>query len=499
MKWNKASRRFFLQGAGATLALPVLSSLLPRSARAEVTPKSFIGIGAWGGLFRMYGPDSELMPQTPESGDTLIGYQEVQTAHHPIHKKALTAIAAGNGGRVSELIDDEFTPYLSKMLMMQGFDYTALGWYHHSAMFGNWHQTADFSEGNPDMATLDVVISDYYEKIGYPGDYVAYSASWWDNDWGCSFDADGNLTTSRVYSPAALWDKYFANAAIPMPLKELLVDRVMEDYQALRNNPRLGAEDKQRLEAHIAHLAETEAKIKKFSAVCNQLRPEENISDRSLVLQTMNNVIVGLISCGMCNVFLGWAQALINENPDQWHVWSHEGYDGTTNTIVNPGSYASMIEQNRAVLKDMVLDLARKLDEVEQLDNSLIVWIQEHNKRGHESWNVPVIMMGSAGGTFAMDQYVDFRNIGDRDDFEFSRFGYPMNQLYANVLRAMDMPIEEFEALNKPRSDGAPSPFKANSGYGVNAIHPDAIYNMGSHYESWAGHDMSAWLPEIKA
>jgi uncharacterized protein DUF1552 len=497
MKWNKASRRFFLQGAGAALALPVLASLLPQSAQAETAPKSFIGIGFWNGLYKMYGPESQLAPKTPENGGALVGFQQAASGHHTIHRIGLSEYASANGGQVSELIDAEFTPYLSKMLMMQGFDYTGLGYYHHSGMFGNWHQTADQSEGNPDMATLDVVIADFYAQMGYPKDLVAYSASWRDQDWGCSFNADGTRTTSRFDNPATLWDKYFANAQIPMQLKELLVDRVMDDYKALKVNPRLAVEDRQRLEAHISHLAETEAKIKKFAAVCDQLRPDDSLTDRSLILHTMNNVIVGLISCGMCNVFMGWAQALINEDPDQWHVWSHQGYDNDTNTIADQYSYDSMIEQNRSVLKDMVLDLAKKLDDVEQLDNSLIVGIQEHNKRGHESWNVPAIMMGSAGGTFATDQYVDYRNIADRDDFEYSRFGFPMNQLYANVLRAMGMTPSQFEALNQSRADGS-MPFKANSGYGICQIHPDAEFNMGGHYQSWNGHDMSAWLPLIK-
>lgn len=500
MKWNPKSRRFFLQGAGATmLALPILDSLRPKEAKAQATPKSLIGVGAWGGMYRMYGPGSQLMPATPEAGDTLVGMTQASSGRHPIHHCSLTEYASDHGGKVSDIIDESYAPILDKMMMLQGFDYLALGWYHHSAQFGNWHQTATKDEGNPDMATLDVVLSEYYASQGYPGDMVAYSASWRDNEWGCSFRADGGLTTSRFYNPATLWDKYFANAQIPANFKELLVDRVLEDYHALKSNPRLGADDRHRMEAHIEHLAITEQKIKKLSAVCNQLRPDENITDRSLVLRTMNDVIVGLISCGMCNVFLGWAQALLSEDPDQWHVWSHLGYDGTLDQIADQTSYTSMIEQSRAVMKDMCLDLALKLDELEQLDDCLIVCIQEHNKRGHESWNVPVVTIGGAGGTFKTNQYVDYRNIGERDDYEFSRFGFPMNQLYANILMSMRMPASEFEALNKPRADGASSPFKAGSGYGVNAIHPDAIYNMGSHYESWSGHDLSGWLPLIKA
>jgi hypothetical protein len=195
---------------------------------------------------------------------------------------------------------------------------------------------------------------------------------------------------------------------------------------------------------------------------------------------------------------MGWAQALLNEDPNQWHVWSHQGYDNDTDTIANATSYTNMVEQSRSVMKDMCLDLATKLDQVNQLDNALIVCIQEHNKRGHEAWNVPVVTFGSAGGTFKTGQYVDYRNIADRDDIVFSRFGFPMNQLYANILTSMGMTPADFEPLNKTRSD-ATSPFKTNSGYGVPVIHPDAMSNMGAHYQGWTGHDMSGPLPVIRA
>jgi len=200
----------------------------------------------------------------------------------------------------------------------------------------------------------------------------------------------------------------------------------------------------------------------------------------------------------MCHSFMGWAMSHLNEDPDQWHVWSHQGYDNDTNTIVSATDYENLVEQSRAVMKDQCLDLAKKLEDLEQLDNCLIVAIQEHNKRGHESWNVPAICFGSAGGVLKTDQYIDYRYIAERDDEVYSRFGFPLNQLYATILRAMGMPVAEFEALNQQRADGS-RPFKAKSGYGIDSIHPDAEFNMGGHYQGWTGHDMSAWLPRILA
>src|SRR5439155_16735142 len=143
-------------------------------------------------------------------------------------------------------------------------------------------------------------------------------------------------------------------------------------------------------------------------------------------------------------------------------------------------------EHNRSVMKDICLDLAKKLDANGILDSTLIACVQEHNKRGHESWNVPVITFGSAGGVLKTGQYLDYRNMTKRDDKVYSRFGYPINQLLANFLQAVDVPRSEFEALNKASN----SLFKANSGYGVSRYNSADLGVFVDNYSGWGGVDL---------
>ena len=149
-------------------------------------------------------------------------------------------------------------------------------------------------------------------------------------------------------------------------------------------------------------------------------------------------------------------------------------------------------------MKDMCLDLTKKLDANGLLESSVVAVIQEHNKRGHESWNVPVITFGAAGG-LKTGQYLDYRNFQfSRDDRVYSRLGYPINQLHANLLRACGVPTAEFEALNKQ-----PDPlFAFKTGYGVSRFQP--IQGVGErikqeNYTTWSGANLSDWLPGIKA
>src|SRR5438309_93414 len=124
MNWDRLTRRHLLKGLGASLILPALPSLLtPSQARAQAaaTQKTFIGILGFYGLFKMLGPESILMPRTAFDLSTYLtqGYTPLAAApRHSAHVQPLSAIAAANGGKISDLVDAEFTPYLSKMLML---------------------------------------------------------------------------------------------------------------------------------------------------------------------------------------------------------------------------------------------------------------------------------------------------------------------------------------------------------------------------------------------
>jgi hypothetical protein len=515
MRWDAFSRRHVLQGLGASLVLPFLPSI----ARAQSAPvqKTFIGVAAFNGLYRMYGPNSVLMPKTPydkTSYDTLGFTAMPANGRHVTHACSLATIAAGNGGKISDLIDASFTPYLPKMNMMQGFDYVGLGYFHHHGQFGN-HGASAGDSGNPEMATIERVLSyapQFYKNSALKGRAISWSANSSEGMSGYeasfTFQDPNNPTTSAIVSsgptysnPATLWDQFFGASQASVPLKKTLVDRVLADYKSLRSSDaRLGGEDRRRLDLHVQLLQDTQARVNAVAGVCNELRPATNLSDRKLILTTMNDVISALVACGLCHSFLGWAQSIVSSNPENYHTWSHEGYENDNNTdgfvdrIANSTSYTSLVEHNRSIMRDMCLDLVTKLDAHGVLDNTLLACIQEHNRRGHESWNVPIITFGGAGGAIKTGQYLDYRDMANRDDRIYSRFGFPINQFLANAMMAMDVPPSQFEPLNK----GSSSLFKAGSGYGVARFNPQDGGVFDDHYDAhWQGHDMSGWLPGL--
>src|SRR5262245_6477318 len=143
MKWNPRTRRHFLQGAGrAALTLPVLSSLLPRKAEAQVTgtpsQKNFIGIPIFNHLAMSYNlNETEGKTTAPEFMPQFINMKPYQVpGRQMIYSKALADVIKDSpNGRVSGIIDSSFNTMLPKMTFLGGIDYIFEA--HHGGHFGN--------------------------------------------------------------------------------------------------------------------------------------------------------------------------------------------------------------------------------------------------------------------------------------------------------------------------------------------------------------------------
>lgn len=510
MNWNPITRRHFLQGAGAaTLMLPFLPSLLVRKAFAAAAPqKNFIAIGAYNGLYRMYGPRSELNPPLPMDLRQATGFTATALpGKHTIYSRSLESLKDSQG-KISTIIDGSFKDILPKMNMLEGFDYPHQGSNHHRGNFGNMAEVIGGSTGNKPVASIEHVMANslsFYKNPNLRNRTVVWSANPEDNqEYGSAFrykdptnpTKDANIEYAPNFSNVAtLWNTFFGNSSGQSSLKTTLVDQILTDYKSLRSSPKLGSEDRGRLDRHIAHLQETQRRVNTVVGACNQGARPTNPSDRKLILTAMNSVIVSLISCGLCHAFQGYTNSLVSSDPESYHDWSHEGNPGSTTPNA---AYLALLDHNTSIMKDMCLDLALKLEALGLLDNSLIACVQEHSMEGHESSTCPIITIGGAGGALKTGQYINYRNFTVADDNP----GIPVNWALATFLRAMDVPPAEFEALN--HAVDADPWFTVSgrlTGYGATKANGGDAENgrwMRDHYKStWAGTDLSAWLPLI--
>ncbi len=424
------ARRRFLTAAGVALALPVMPSLL-RSSRAQVpaAPKRFIHVFTSNGQ-----RPQNWYPTGPQPWKVLSA-----TGSNYAREAPLSGPEA-----ISAVLGSEFASLKQKLLLVRGLDFIQRAKEGHrvEATLGGFLDKRSVS--------IDQVLA--YSKQVYPtapplgaprslhmlirGAQAATSVS---------TTQEGTIVDHQV-SPAATFDLLFksldeenlpdaALAAQRQALKVRVVDQIKGQYDQLRSHPRLGAEDKQRLEAHTAYLADLEARLQAGGGVVSCQKPgqpeDPGLDDSNALpeLTTTNiDLLVGAVRCDRTRVatlmlcpgtdlrsFTFFPDGPIGEH----HAISHEVH--APDKEIADGKLAII---NNWYAKQ-VADLLTKLDVVEDpttgatyLDNSIVYWGNEdgcNNGDAHHHMGMPVLLAGSAGGYFKTGRYLDYRTIDSND------------------------------------------------------------------------------------
>lgn len=263
-----------------------------------------------------------------------------------------------------------------------------------------------------------------------------------------------------VGSPRQMFDRIFvprasANPANPVaPKRKVIVDRILENFKRLRNgNSRLSGLDRQRLDDHMARLSELERKVNTMAAVtikeCGQQTKPSSDGSGISQFSLMNDVFVAAFVCGSSRIGTMSVTNPLVGFPGSWHQdVAHKGFES--------GPQGLLVGHNQKVFSGIFVDLARKLDAVDLgghtlLDDTLISWTQECAAATHESYNVPIVTMGRAGGALKTGMFCDYRFMRPASEYKYVKGkglfpGLPWNQYLGNVLVAMGLPRSEFES-----------------------------------------------------
>ncbi|HYQ14289.1 MAG TPA: DUF1552 domain-containing protein, partial [Polyangiaceae bacterium] len=292
------SRRLFLRGAGgALLALPFLQSLAPKAAGAQAmtAPKRFIVfksfstqlIKQWYPTFSGNGyalKDSKYQGSKAD-GTTLLTQK---LAGGPYTWAPLSDLKTDQG--ISGILGAKLNPFLDKLTLIRGLDFLPSVNHNFGGLLGNFASctkaTPCDADALPAVPTIDQVLA-YSPKFYQStpglrslhvsqgvGDAMSYS------DGGKAGGAVEQLKTRT--NPRDVFNDLFAGAADadapaasgPDP-DALLVDKVVEQYRALKASPRLSAEDKAKVEQHIGFLAEVEAKLTPTVSTFSCVKPAD--------------------------------------------------------------------------------------------------------------------------------------------------------------------------------------------------------------------------------
>ena len=456
---------------GTTLALPILPSLLTKTAYgADPTftrpPRLYWVTTEHGGAF-----EASMFP----SGASLTSSATL-FPDHTVRSGALRVTAQGANNVVSPVLQaaaTALTPALvAKMNVLWGLDVPFYIAHNTGLHLGNYARNdGNGNDGRAVQAfprpTIDQIMA--WSPSFYPDlSKIRERALVMGNrpvSWGYSDPAVPTSSINSVLgytSSLDLFNKVFVPPTTGAPTRTPIVDRVLANYKRLRNgNTRLSAADRTRLDDHIARIAELERKLTATATTScgNVAVPTDNANrhtgnspaEAARQLELFNEVAAAAFMCGTSRIaVLGYGDTsrFVSYGGD-WHQEVAHQWQLADKQALLVQSYQRFFE---AVLVDMADRLsAEEAPGISFLDNSLLVWTQESGMEAHGSVSVPVVTFGSAGGRLNTGLLCDYR----RTDNAASQYdpgaggmqalGLLYNQWLATVLQAMNVPPSEFE------------------------------------------------------
>ena len=474
MKKVVISRRQFLRGSGGVaLGLPFLPSLVPGKAWAQEVsfdpgPRFLMMCTGHGGVL-----ESSMFPDESMMGESMTLYPGLD-----IRRGDLMRTVNGDRAQLSTVLSgsaDVLTDQLvGKMNVLWGLDIPFYIAHHTGGHLGNFAR----NDGNgPDgrgiqqqhMPTIDQLMawspSFYTSLTGVTERALIVGGN--GLSWGYSNPsaASGNIQEVAALRDAPnAFDRVFpAGPPTSEPTRPPIVDRVIEGYRSLRQgNRRLSGADRQRLDDHMDRLAELQRRLTTVNAACGDVTAPGFTQDPIERTRLLGEVVTAALTCGATRI------AVMGVGEDQYVPFAGDWHQQVAHQWQLDGPQAQLVEANQAVFERVFLDLASRLDGIEEapgqtvLDGTLMACTQESGEMTHEARSIPTVTFGSGGGFFRTGQFVDYRNRTDRGTRRNGQrvFGYTgllYNQFLATCLQSMGVPQSEWQSI---ANNGA-------TGYGV--------------------------------
>jgi len=457
--------------AGTAVALPVLPSLLTRTAYGADPvftrpPRLYWVTTEHGGAF-----ESSMFPSTSLLTDSAALFSD-----HTVRSGRLSATTSGGQTQLSPVLSGDSSVFtaarLAKMNVLWGLDVPFYIAHNTGLHLGNYARNdGNGSDGvavqDDPRPTIDQVMAwspSFYTDLSAVRERALVMSgrpvSWNYADPAKPSDKIENVRGTS--SSLELFKKIFVQPSSGPAPRAPIVDRVLENYKRLRNgNTRLSASDKRRLDEHIARLAELERKLTTASsASCGSVTaPTEdanrhnanNADDAARQLSLFNEVASVAFMCGSSRIAVlayGETSRFVGYGGD-WHQDVAHQWQ-----LADPQK--KLVDSYQRFFSGVLLDMVARLDVEEApgvtyLDNSLVVWSQESGMETHGSVSIPVVTFGSAGGRLKTGLLCDYRRTTssgssyDPGAGGKQVLGLLYSQWLATVLQSMGVPPSEFE------------------------------------------------------
>jgi hypothetical protein len=453
------NRRGLLGGAaGVFLGLPLLESLLPRSAAAAPPVKRFIVFFTCNGVNRdTFWPATDYGPLTDASfaGD-----------------RALAALSA----------------YRSKLLIPRGMHMVPRGFGLDPGAGG------DHAKGMGCKLTAQPLIegSEYAGGISVdqaiaaknnPPDTPALTLMVGPRDQGAknhiSYTGSEQPVMGENNPRLAYEDLVGVSTLEPEEAHQLRVrrasvlDLVRPEYDALLGKKRLGKADREKLDRHFTAVRALEVRLGDHVVACG-LAPDRAAevqgvdasrvgydAEYKAMGEMQMDVLALAIACGATSsASLQWgtgAGGPIFTWDGMNHAYNHHKLSHGNTSDDDKGApvagYRDMLRDIDAWYATQLAYLLDRLSSYEEgggataLDNSLVLWANEMTHgESHDFRDMPVVIAGSAGGYLKQGQYLKVTKQRDtRNDVDA-----PHNKLLTTCMNAMGVPATNFGSFGEP-------------------------------------------------
>ena len=450
-------RRALLGGLGLGLGALSLPSLLPRGARAEPT-----------------GPVRRLLIVMTEHGTV---YDHWRMRPGGLGDDADWEVPLG------ALKEDEFSEILrplygfrDRLLVLDGLG-DAVGLTdgmnqhevgHATALTGTHARAVDGSLARARGPSIDQIVAG---KVAAPGQIGSLQLTPWSFPF--CFDGAGD-PVPYVYEPLELYKKLFplgpGDGPVPTDLAAIrarqgqVIDLVRAQYEKVA--PRLGGDDRRKVEQHRDLLAALALQLEKLAEIACAV-PEapgagpawEDPAWYDFRAELFTTLTVLALSCDLTRVGVIALSGLRNEHVGAPPGDLHNDYAHAVST--DPVAKQVMVEYGKYHAKHDITRVLAALDQVPSeggtlLDDTLVVWGNELGSPEHAMNQVPVVLAG--GSSFvAPGRYVRWRPthvVAGPWGEEWQ--GPPHNRLLVSIARAMGVDVDQVGVASVPLKDGSP-------------------------------------------
>jgi hypothetical protein len=468
MKYNKVSRRMFLEGASKTaMAIPFLPSLMPTTAEAASMPlPKYIHVSSQSSFWRMLATPLQIepWPAIPRVAGTNPNSVPWIQKDPDVKYQSLNDIKNFQG-KASWLFNEQWNPFLSRMLLVSNA-HAYVGDNRHSSSLNTCCSVGESSTRSDSIYgpldkhcySVDFLVEQAFQRMN-PSQFGALRVNIMENPGGYESFAYGTINGKPTHLPSMmsvgeLRQKVLNAAGVSSQpttgpnSRKLKIDSVLEDFKSLMNHRRISSVDKQRL----ADAAEKWYAIEKTLSSGTTAPTRSGSCDPSTIgtLAADNwgarhrlaiDIVTLALACGLTRTVSYTLLQGSDTNNDGalLHNWDHNP-DGPSIDVKIDNYFFKDVLRWRA---DKMIYLLGKLDSTKDefgqplLNSSLVTWSAQYSYMKHAMLGHNLVAVGGANGKLETGWHVDAG-------------GSPINRFHLTNMLAMGLNLSDIEKSGEP-------------------------------------------------